>query len=53
MYSSRNEDSLLQSLGPHRLTITARDIKNFKPEAMVVSIPRIFGVLETYGEVIT
>jgi len=49
MYSSRNEDSLLQSLGPHRLTITARDIKNFKPEAMVVSIPRILGYLRLMG----
>jgi hypothetical protein len=51
-YSSRNEDSLLKSFGPHVIEITSQKITDFEPGIMVVSTPRIFGVIETYGEVL-
>lgn len=51
-YSSRNEDSLLKSFGPHVIEITSQKMTDFEPGIMVVSTPRIFGVIETYGEVL-
>lgn len=53
VYSSRIEDSLLKSLGPYSITITARCTKDFEPEIIMVSIPKIFGSSEIYGEVIS
>lgn len=52
-YSSRNEDSLLRSLGPHLTAITSQDIEQFEPEITVVGTQRIIGTIETYGEVIS
>jgi hypothetical protein len=50
-YSSRNEDSLLKSLGPHLTAITSHEIEKFEQEITVVGTHRIVGTIEIYGEV--
>lgn len=50
-YSSRNEDSLLKSFGPHTIELTSQGIVDIEVE-IVVADPRICGEIETYGEVL-
>jgi len=50
-YSSRNDDSLLKSFGPHTIELTSQDSGDIEI-GIVVAVPRILGEIKTYGEIL-
>lgn len=50
-YSSRNEDSLLKSMGPHIIANTCRPIGESILNEVEVGTPEIKGKMELYGEI--